>query len=48
MTILFSVWAEPVEALSFFKAAAREGQPFDKLRANGFGLTGVSQQKPKS
>jgi hypothetical protein len=32
-----TVRAEPVEALSFFCAIGQEeGQPFDKLRANGF------------
>jgi hypothetical protein len=33
--------AEPVEALSFLSALAskKEGQPFDKLRVNGFILS---------
>jgi hypothetical protein len=33
--LLNPVRAELVEALFFFASRRREGQPFDKLRANG-------------
>jgi hypothetical protein len=39
MTVSFSVRAELVEALPlFFGIVPEEGQPFDKLRANGVGV----------
>jgi hypothetical protein len=40
---IYSVRAELVEALSFsFETWAEEGQPFDKLRANGGAMAALS------
>src|SRR3546814_366625 len=44
-----SVRAEPVEA-PLFSSTGKEGQPFDKLRANGFWMMGmrIIRPSPKS